>query len=64
MCDDVDYAAEVRMTVNEERLKVAANCAACMAVYAAWKTSDGTISLIGMGEECTCGSTEFRVVDG
>lgn len=52
------------MTVEDDRLKVAAKCAACTAVYAAWKLRDGTISLIGMGGECTCGATEFRVVDG
>jgi len=50
------------MTRGEERLKVAAQCVACAGVYAAWQVGDGTISLIGMKEGCSCGETEFRVV--
>ncbi len=61
-CIDADHTPEGRMTRGEERLKVAAQCVACAGVYAAWQVGDGTISLIGMKEGCSCGETEFRVV--
>jgi hypothetical protein len=51
------------MTAEGDRLKVAARCMACSAVYAAWELYDGSISLIGMEEHCTCGETEFRVME-
>lgn len=45
------------------KTKAAARCTACESVFVAWQSSDGTIIPIGTANRCSCGETEFQVLE-
>lgn len=47
------------MSGNDERLKIAAKCRTCDAVYSAWLLADDSIHIIGRKDGCRCGSSAF-----
>lgn len=44
---------------NVER-KTAVRCGDCRTIFTAEIEADGDVFLIGRGDRCSCGSTEFR----
>ncbi|WP_265110548.1 hypothetical protein [Halosolutus halophilus] len=50
------------MAHNDDVRRVLAACTECESVYAARQWPDGETRIIGQGG-CSCGSTEFDVVD-
>lgn len=50
------------MAHKDDVTRVLAACIACESVYAARQWPDGDIRIIGQ-EGCSCGSTDFELVD-
>ncbi|MCU4740577.1 hypothetical protein OB955_08490 [Halobacteria archaeon AArc-m2/3/4] len=48
------------MSKQDERLKAAARCRECGAVYSAWIHPDTTIDIIGRKDGCRCGARAFQ----
>ena len=40
--------------------KTAVQCDACQSIFTAEIDGDGAVFLIGMGDQCNCGGTEFH----
>lgn len=47
---------------GDEVTRVMAECWSCKSAYAARQWADGTVQPIG-SDQCSCGSTDFRVLD-
>ncbi|SEW23446.1 hypothetical protein SAMN05216285_3250 [Natrinema salifodinae] len=47
---------------TDERVKVAARCHECGAVYSAWLRSDDIVQLIGRKDGCRCGAAAFEAI--
>ncbi|MFC7231098.1 hypothetical protein ACFQMM_06170 [Saliphagus sp. GCM10025308] len=52
------------MTDRNELSEVIAQCTNCGNVYASHVNPDGTVSPIGQRNGCSCGSSEFTVLEG
>ena len=53
---------ETGTTAAEKRVKVAARCRQCGAVYSAWILADGTVQPIGRKNGCRCGASQFEAI--
>ncbi|AHF98643.1 hypothetical protein HALLA_07055 [Halostagnicola larsenii XH-48] len=50
------------MSKMRDRVKAAARCDECGAIYSAWKLPDGSIRIIGRKDGCRCGATSFQIL--
>ena len=53
---------ETAATATEQRVKVAAKCRQCGAVYSAWILADDTVQPIGRKNGCQCGASQFEAL--
>ncbi|MEY7851602.1 hypothetical protein AB7C87_20655 [Natrarchaeobius sp. A-rgal3] len=60
--DGPEQKQETDDGTGDERMKVAARCHECNAVYSAWILSDDTVQPIGRKDGCRCGSSEFEAI--
>ncbi len=50
------------MSKIDDRMKTAARCIECGAIYSAWLLPDSSIRIIGRKDGCRCGESSFEAL--